>query len=262
MAIVTQETVLFDDTIAANIAIRPARRHAGRDRERRHVPPMPHEFIKTLDGGIPDDDRRARTAAVWRAAAAHRDRARDPEGLTDPDPRRGHVVARRRVRDAGAGRAVDADAQPHVVRHRASTLHGAPGRRDRRARARPHRRGRHATTSCSRGAARMRNSTNCSCRKSLPRSRSASETGLSDDDDQIDDRIRLADARGRARDDRRDDQDRQSPVPRHPAPHARSRSPKLESRVRALLQTPAVARARRAADFRAAARDRRRRRWS
>ena len=40
-------------------------------------------------------DRRARQPALGRPEAAHRDRARDPEGPADPDPGRGHLRARR-----------------------------------------------------------------------------------------------------------------------------------------------------------------------
>ena len=119
-----------------------------------------------LDDGYDTHDRRARPAAVGRPAAAAGDRARAAARLADPDPRRGDLVARRRVGDAGAGGAVDADAEPHVVRHRAPAVDGAARRRDRRARARAHRRGRAPTTSCWRAAAPMRNCTSCSCRKS------------------------------------------------------------------------------------------------
>ncbi len=48
-------------------------------------------------------DRRAGQPALGRAEAAHRDRARDPEGSADPDPGRGHLRARRGVRAPGPG---------------------------------------------------------------------------------------------------------------------------------------------------------------
>ena len=62
-------------------------------------------------GRLRDADRRARPAAVGRPAAAARDRAGAAEELADPDPRRGDVVARRRVGAAGAGRAREPDAR-------------------------------------------------------------------------------------------------------------------------------------------------------
>ena len=82
--------------------------------------------------------------------------------LADPDPRRGDLVARRRVGAARAGRAGEPDAQPHVVRDRAPAVDRPARRRDHRARARPDRRDRPARRAAgARRAASMRSSTRC-----------------------------------------------------------------------------------------------------
>jgi ABC-type sugar transport system ATPase subunit len=102
IGIVTQETVLFDDTIATNIAFgrpRPRRATSRPRRGRAHA----HEFIVGLDDGYENADRRARPAPVGRPAPAPGDRPRPAARFADPDPRRGHLVARRRVGNAGAG---------------------------------------------------------------------------------------------------------------------------------------------------------------
>ena len=143
IGIVTQETVLFDDTIAGNIAYgtpgaeRRADRGGGARRQRARL-------HRRAARRLPDDDRRARPAAVGRPAAAPGDRAGAAEELADPDPRRSDLGARQRVRAAGAAGAGDADDEPHLVRDRASPVDGAPRRRDHRPRARPHRRNRQA----------------------------------------------------------------------------------------------------------------------
>ena len=143
IGIVTQETVLFDDTIAANIAygvptptreqIEAAARAATPTTSsagcRHGYDTMIGERGQRLSGG--QRQRLAIARAILRE-------------LADSDPRRGDLVARRRIGAAGAGRAGEPDAEPHVVRHRAPAVHGAPRRRDRRARARPDRRDRHA----------------------------------------------------------------------------------------------------------------------
>ena len=118
IGLVTQETVLFNDTVRANIAygmddVDEAQRRVGGARGLRpRLHPRPAAPLRHRD-------RRAGQPALGRPAAAHRDRARDPEGPADPDPRRGHLGARRRVRAAGAGRARQPDARPHDARDRA-----------------------------------------------------------------------------------------------------------------------------------------------
>ena len=143
IGIVTQDTVLFDDTIAANIAYgRPERdRRGDRSGGARGARARVH---RVAGRRLRHVDRRARPAAVGRPAAAAGDRPRAAQGSADPDSRRSDVVARRGVRAAGAGGAREPDAQPHRVRDRAPAVHGAARRRHHRARARTDRRDRPA----------------------------------------------------------------------------------------------------------------------
>ena len=87
--------------------LRQARRHARARSRRRRAPRTPTSSSPGWTQRLRHADRRARAAALRRAAPAPGDRARAAAGRADPDPRRGDVVARRRVRDAGAGRAGD-----------------------------------------------------------------------------------------------------------------------------------------------------------
>ena len=104
IGMVTQETVLFDDTIAANIAYGRPVGHAADDRGGGAGGARARVHLRHA-GAVRDADRRARPAALRRTAAAAGDRAGPAEGPADADPRRGDVVARRRVGAAGAGRA-------------------------------------------------------------------------------------------------------------------------------------------------------------
>ena len=111
IGIVTQETVLFDDTIAQQHRLRrrPARRREEIEAAARAA--HAHEFIVALPERLRHADRRARAAAVGRAAAAAGDRAGAAQELADPDPRRGDLGARRRVGAARAGGAGEPDAR-------------------------------------------------------------------------------------------------------------------------------------------------------
>ena len=143
IGVVTQETILFDDTVAANIgygmpeaateAVQAAARAANA-----------HDFIQALPARLPDDDRRARPAAVGRPAPAAGDRPRAAARRADPRARRGDLVARFRVGAAGPGRGGDADARPHLFRHRPPAVDGPARRRDPGVRSRPAGRGRPA----------------------------------------------------------------------------------------------------------------------
>jgi subfamily B ATP-binding cassette protein MsbA len=116
LALVGQQVVLFDDTLAANIAY-------GR-------PDVPREAIeraaRAAHAGAGHALRRERPQPLGRPAPAHRDRARLPEGRAAADPRRGHLGAGQRKRAPGAagparahGRAHHADHRPPHVDHRA-----------------------------------------------------------------------------------------------------------------------------------------------
>ena len=130
IGIVTQDTVLFDDTIAGNIAYGIAWRVDAQEIEAAAAAAHAHEFIVTLPEQYETRIGERGQRLSGRPAPAPGDRAGDPPELAHPDSRRGDVVARRRIGAAGAGRAADADAKPHVVRHRASACRrcGAPMR--------------------------------------------------------------------------------------------------------------------------------------
>ena len=105
IGIVTQETVLFDDTIASNIAYgtagasrrRRSRRRRGRRTRTNSSSALPGRYETRIG------ERGQRLSGGQRQRL--RDRAGAAEELADPDSRRGDVVARCRVGAAGPGRA-------------------------------------------------------------------------------------------------------------------------------------------------------------
>jgi ABC-type multidrug transport system fused ATPase/permease subunit len=121
--IVSQDTVLFNDTVRANIAYGAADRYTDAQVEAAARAANAHGFIGRAPAGLRDGARRARHAALGRAAAAHRDRARAPRGPADPHPRRGHLGARHRERAARAGGDRPPPRRPHRLRDRAPPLH-------------------------------------------------------------------------------------------------------------------------------------------
>ena len=86
LGVVLQDNFLFDGTIAENIAYAQAARVARGDQGGE-----PHRALRRVHRGVREavrhDRRRARRPAVGRPAAAGGDRARDPGGPADPDPR-------------------------------------------------------------------------------------------------------------------------------------------------------------------------------
>jgi ABC-type multidrug transport system fused ATPase/permease subunit len=95
IGIVTQDTVLFDDTIATNIAYgAPAAARAEIEAAARAA--HAHDFIAALPEGY-ETGIGERGTAVGRAAATAGDRTRTAEEFADSHSRRGDVTARRGV---------------------------------------------------------------------------------------------------------------------------------------------------------------------
>ncbi len=122
VALVSQDVLLFNDSIRNNIAFgveKPDPQAVERAAQMAYV----DEFAKSLPQGMDTTGGRTRRAALGRAEAAHRHRARAAQGCAHPDPRRGHLGARQRIRashPAGAGRA---HAQSHHAGDRAPAVH-------------------------------------------------------------------------------------------------------------------------------------------
>jgi hypothetical protein len=149
IALVSQEIVLFNDTITANIAYGAMANASTAEIERAADAANALDFIRQQPQGLRDARRGARCPAVRRPAAAYRDRARHSQGRADPDPRRGDLRARHRVRAPDPGGARSADARAHDHRHRAPALDHRALRPDHRARPRTRRRARGRTRICS-----------------------------------------------------------------------------------------------------------------
>ena len=105
IALVTQDTILFDSTARENIAYGQTapRRRSGCDAAARAA--YADEFIERLPEGYDTRVGENAGAALRRAETAARDRARDLQGRADPHPRRGDLAARHRVGSARRARA-------------------------------------------------------------------------------------------------------------------------------------------------------------
>ena len=103
IAVVSQDVVLFDDTVRANIAFgRPGASAAEIEAAARAA--AAHDFIAAAAGGLRHPRRDRRRTPVGRRAPARRARPGLPEGRADPAPRRGDERARFRIGAPGAGR--------------------------------------------------------------------------------------------------------------------------------------------------------------
>ncbi len=99
IGVVTQETLLFDESIAENIRLGKAGRDGRRGaRRRRHRPR--HRLRRRTAERAGRDRRRRRVEAVRRPAAAGGVRPGGAAGPGNPDPRRGHQRRRRALRAA------------------------------------------------------------------------------------------------------------------------------------------------------------------
>ena len=104
IGMVPQDTVLFNDTIRYNIRYG---RWEATDAEVEEAARLAQidDFIRCSPEGLRDRGRRARAEALRRREAARGDRAHDPQGAADPDPRRGDLGARQPHREGHPGRA-------------------------------------------------------------------------------------------------------------------------------------------------------------
>ena len=142
IGVIAQDPFLFSTTVRENIAL-------GKpdvdDEEVEHAARMAqaHEFIDGAAARLRDGDRRARDHALGRPAPADRDRAGAPRRPPDPDPRRRDGVGGRVDRGPDQARPARGDEGPDDDDHRPPPLDDRARRRDRRARARAHRRPRH-----------------------------------------------------------------------------------------------------------------------
>ena len=129
IALVSQEILLFDDTVGANIAY--GRPDAGKDaieQAARHA--GAHHFIAELSEGYDTlvGPRGAKLSGGQRQriaiAPGH------AEERADPAARRGDLLARQRIGTAGAEGAQDPDGRPHHPGDRAPALHRGRRRPD------------------------------------------------------------------------------------------------------------------------------------
>ena len=132
VAQVTQETILFNDTVRNNIAYgQPEVKGAVVVEAAQNA--LAHDFILRHAAGLRHSDRRKRLPALRRRAPAPGHCPRHPQGLADPDSRRGHLGPRRRKRITGPGCAGQSYAGPHRAGDRPPALHHSPRQPHRRA---------------------------------------------------------------------------------------------------------------------------------
>ena len=130
VVLVPQEGFLFDDTLARQRPLRPARGHRGRrPAQRRRA--RPRRLARGPAARARHRRRSARRVAVGRGAPARRAAPRLPRRPRPARPRRGHQRGRPEHRGAHPARARLADPRPHLDRHRAPALDRRGRRRGR-----------------------------------------------------------------------------------------------------------------------------------
>ena len=139
---VTQETVLFNDTVRNNIAYGQPDVPLKRVEEAAKMA-LAHDFILRMPDGYDTriGEKGVRLSGGERQRLGHR--TRHPQERAHPHPRRGDQCPRHRKRAVCAGRTGESNGGPHLLRHRPPPLHRAPRHPHRRARGRTHHRDRH-----------------------------------------------------------------------------------------------------------------------
>ncbi len=139
VAQVTQETILFNDTVRNNIAYGQPEVHARTGGAGGAQRPGPR-LHPAHAAGLRHGDRRKGLPALRRRAPAPGHCPRHSQGRADPDSGRGHLGAGRRERVAGAGGAGQPDAGAHRAGDRPPAVHHSPRQPHRRAGGRAHHR--------------------------------------------------------------------------------------------------------------------------
>ncbi len=136
IALVTQETVLFNDTVRHNIAYGKPEATQAEIEEAARVA-FAHDFIMELPNGYETTRRRTRDFPVGRSAPAAGDRAFAFGRRASVDFGRSDFGARRGVGAVRATSDRQPRAQPHDDRHRPSPLNHSPRQHHRRDGKRP-----------------------------------------------------------------------------------------------------------------------------
>ena len=127
VAVLLQETLVFDGTVRENIAYGRPNATEARDRPRRRGGRRPRVH-RGLAGGLRHQGGTEGPVAVGGAAPADGDRAGDGEGRARPDPRRADDGPGRGVRGQGHGPPAPPDGGPHDDRDLPQPHHRARGR--------------------------------------------------------------------------------------------------------------------------------------
>ncbi len=150
IGVVTQQTILFNDTVRHNIAYGRLDRHRGRNRQG----PQGRPRLRLCHGHAPGPGhphRRTGGAPLGRRAPAPGHRPGLAQGPAHPHPGRSHLQPGLRIRARGAAGPGPAHHRAHHPGHRPPPLHGPERRPHHRHGRRPHHGNRHPRRTPGRG---------------------------------------------------------------------------------------------------------------